>query len=131
MSMKRKLHDIVFNTNCKFRQAFDTFIVLLIMISTFSVALSSVKSYQIHYGSIFNILEWILTLLFTIEYIPVSIYWAIVTLTTVGYGDISSRTPLGKLIASMVMILSYCIIAVPTGLVNVDLSKNLSQSKSK
>jgi voltage-gated potassium channel len=48
-----------------------------------------------------------------------SIYWAIVTLITVGYGDISPRTLLGQVIASMVMILGYAIIAVPTGIVTV------------
>jgi len=50
--------------------------------------------------------------------IPVSVYWAIVTLTTVGYGDISPQTPLGQLFASMIMILGYAIIAVPTGIVS-------------
>ena len=59
--------------------------------------------------------------------IPISIYWAIVTLTTVGYGDISPQTGLGKLISSIIMILGYCIIAVPTGLVSVDISQSLSQ----
>jgi len=49
--------------------------------------------------------------------IPTSIYWAIVTLTTVGYGDISPITPLGKAFASIIMILGYAIIAVPTGIV--------------
>ena len=48
--------------------------------------------------------------------IPLSIYWAVVTLTTVGYGDISPKTPLGQAIASMVMITGYAIIAVPTGI---------------
>lgn len=55
--------------------------------------------------------------------IPESIYWAIVTLTTVGYGDISPVTPLGKAVASLVMICGYGIIAVPTGIVTVELSR--------
>ena len=54
--------------------------------------------------------------------IPVSMYWAIVTLTTVGYGDISPQTPLGQLIASIVMIMGYAIIAVPTGIVSVEIA---------
>lgn len=54
--------------------------------------------------------------------IPRSIYWAIVTLTTVGYGDIAPRTGLGQALASMVMILGYAIIAVPTGIVTVEMS---------
>lgn len=55
--------------------------------------------------------------------IPRSIYWAIVTLTTVGYGDISPHTGPGQAIASVVMILGYAIIAVPTGIVTVELSR--------
>jgi len=54
--------------------------------------------------------------------IPVSMYWAIVTLTTVGYGDISPQTPLGQFIASVVMIMGYAIIAVPTGIVSVEIA---------
>jgi voltage-gated potassium channel len=55
--------------------------------------------------------------------IPTSIYWAIVTLTTVGYGDISPATPLGKALASVIMLLGYGIIAVPTGIVTSELSR--------
>ena len=53
--------------------------------------------------------------------IPVSIYWAIVTMTTVGYGDIAPVTPLGQTIASFIMILGYGIIAVPTGIVSAEM----------
>jgi voltage-gated potassium channel len=55
--------------------------------------------------------------------IPQSIYWAIVTITTVGYGDITPRTPLGQVISCLVMLMGYAIIAVPTGIVTVELSK--------
>lgn len=55
--------------------------------------------------------------------IPTSMYWAIVTLTTVGYGDVAPQTPLGKLLASMVMIIGYGIIAVPTGIVTSELAQ--------
>lgn len=55
--------------------------------------------------------------------IPRSIYWAIVTLTTVGYGDISPQTNLGQALASIVMILGFAIIAVPTGIVTVEMSQ--------
>lgn len=55
--------------------------------------------------------------------IPISIYWTIVTLTTVGYGDISPITPLGQIVASFVMILGYGIIAVPTGIVTAEFAK--------
>jgi voltage-gated potassium channel len=55
--------------------------------------------------------------------IPKSIYWAIVTLTTVGYGDISPQTILGQLLSSLIMIIGYGIIAVPTGIVTVELAQ--------
>jgi voltage-gated potassium channel Kch len=54
--------------------------------------------------------------------IPKSIYWAIVTLTTVGYGDIAPKTPLGQILAGMVMLLGYGIIAIPTGIVTVEMA---------
>ncbi|MCR5887621.1 ion transporter [Hymenobacter sp. J193] len=54
--------------------------------------------------------------------IPKSIYWAIVTLTTVGYGDISPVTVLGQTLASVLMILGYAIIAVPTGIVSAQMA---------
>jgi voltage-gated potassium channel len=55
--------------------------------------------------------------------IPRSVYWAVVTLTTVGYGDISPSTAPGQFLAALVMILGYSIIAVPTGIVTVELSQ--------
>jgi len=54
--------------------------------------------------------------------IPRSVYWAIVTMTTVGYGDISPKTSLGQSLAAMIMIMGYAIIAVPTGIVTSELS---------
>lgn len=53
--------------------------------------------------------------------IPRSIYWAIVTITTVGYGDIAPQTPLGQAIAACIMLLGYGLIAVPTGIMTVEL----------
>jgi voltage-gated potassium channel len=55
--------------------------------------------------------------------IPRSIYWCIVTLTTVGYGDIAPQSPLGQLLASFIMIMGYGIIAVPTGIVTAEMTK--------
>lgn len=55
--------------------------------------------------------------------IPASIYWAITTTTTVGYGDITPVTVMGKMLASLMMITGYAIIAVPTGLITVEMSK--------
>ena len=57
--------------------------------------------------------------------IPRSIYWAVVTLTTVGYGDISPQTNLGQFLATGVMILGYSIIAVPTGIVTAEIGKSM------
>ncbi|WP_345953629.1 ion transporter [Mucilaginibacter sp. PAMB04168] len=61
--------------------------------------------------------------------IPESVYWAIVTITTVGYGDISPVTPVGKFVASVVMLIGYAIIAVPTGILTHDLAMAARQKK--
>ncbi len=66
--------------------------------------------------------------------IPMSIYWAIITLTTVGFGDITPVTPLGQFMASLIMILGYSIIAVPTGIISAEIVKagqNAALKKSK
>jgi len=55
--------------------------------------------------------------------IPMGIYWAIVTMTTVGYGDVSPRSPLGQVLASMLMIVGYGVLAVPTGIVTLELQR--------
>lgn len=60
--------------------------------------------------------------------IPRSIYWTIVTVTTVGFGDITPQTTVGQVIASFTMILGYAIIAVPTGIVTVEMSKQKNRS---
>jgi len=63
--------------------------------------------------------------------IPISIYWAVVTLTTVGYGDISPVTGFGQFLASVVMIIGYGIIAVPTGIVTMEMNKFSNQDVPK
>ncbi len=63
--------------------------------------------------------------------IPHSIYWTIVTLTTVGYGDISPETPLGQFIATLIMIIGYGIIAVPTGIVSAEYATSLKTEYDK
>ena len=78
------------------------------------------------------------SLMYTIEYdpddtigftsIPRSIYWAIVTLTTVGYGDVSPKTGLGQAVASLVMILGYSLIVVPTGIVASSIPRQMTPS---
>ena len=81
-------------------------------------------------GSVFTAVIILGTLMYLIEggengftSIPQSIYWAIVTLTTVGYGDIAPQTVIGQLFASIVMVLGYGIIAVPTGIVTSELMR--------
>lgn len=91
------------------------------------------SSYRI--GVFFIVVLFIVTLMGAIMYviegpegdfysIPQSIYWAIVTITTVGFGDITPQTTLGKFIASFVMILGYAIIAIPTGIISGEFIKS-------
>ena len=91
----------------------------------------SVKKISVFLLAVFALVTIIGSIMYVIEGepngfndIPTSIYWAIVTLTTVGYGDLSPQTPLGKAFASLVMIMGYAIIAVPTGIVTVELSRS-------
>jgi len=62
--------------------------------------------------------------------IPRSIYWAIVTMTTVGYGDISPKTGFGQALAALVMIIGFSIIAVPTGIVTAEITQQLKKKPS-
>lgn len=63
--------------------------------------------------------------------IPVSIYWCVVTITTVGYGDISPVTAMGKVLASVIMILGYSIIAIPTGIVTAEMTRISRRKKQQ
>lgn len=63
--------------------------------------------------------------------IPRSVYWAIVTITTVGYGDVSPQSPLGQFLASFIMIIAYTIIAVPTGIVTSEFTRAYKRKRSK
>jgi len=63
--------------------------------------------------------------------IPLSIYWAVITLTTVGYGDIVPVTALGKFIATFIMLLGYSIIAIPTGIVSIEMSRSIIRKDDK
>lgn len=91
---------------------------------------SSREKIMVFMGAVFTMTVVTGTLMYLIEgqesgftSIPTSIYWAIVTMTTVGYGDISPQTPLGQFLASIVMMTGYAIIAVPTGIVGVEMSR--------
>lgn len=232
-SKKSKYHEVIFEADTPKGKLFDILLIVLILASVTIVMLETVDRYDNQYHTLFKVLEWVFTIIFTIEYllrlhvtkrplnyaisffgiidllailptyiglflvgssfesllviralrllrvfrvlkmvsflkhgkiimlalkqsapkilvflffiliivmifgsvmyvvegatndkfssIPESIYWAIVTLTTVGYGDISPTTPLGKFLASSIMIIGYAIIAVPTGIMTAEL----------
>ncbi|MEL7003948.1 MAG: ion transporter [Bacteroidota bacterium] len=89
-------------------------------------------------GVVFTMVVILGTLMYMIEgsengftSIPRSIYWAIVTLTTVGYGDIAPQTPIGQTLASIIMILGYGIIAVPTGIVSAEMVQQGKKQEEK
>ncbi len=229
---KIKLHDLIYEADTKQGILFDIILILTILLSIVLVMLESIKDFDKEYHNFLNISEWVITILFTVEYIariitikkpasyifsfygivdflatipkyislifggahalvalralrllrvfrilklarylvastklitalkasrikiavflfsvivltiilgtvmyliegpengftsiPYSMYWAIVTLTTVGYGDLAPHTPFGQFIASIVMILGYGIIAVPTGIVTSEITR--------
>jgi voltage-gated potassium channel len=228
---RARLHEIIFESDTRAGRYFDLALIWLILLSVATVILESVREFRDQYGPLLYTLEWVFTLIFTVEYslrllsvrrplryatsffgivdlfaiiptylsivipgsqyllvirilrllrvfrllklseyvaeadtlhralrasrrkisvfisavvllvviigalmyviegeengftsIPRSIYWAIVTLTTVGYGDLSPKTSLGQMLASVVMVIGYGIIAVPTGIVSVELA---------
>ena len=230
--LRRTIYEIIFESETPLGKIFDIILLLAILISISAVVLESVASIRHQFGRILYAIEWIITILFTIEYllrflsvkkpahyvfsffglidllatiptylslfiagaqsllvirifrllrvfrvfkltrylgeastlmmamrasrpkitvflgailaivvtmgsimylvegpvngftsIPRSVYWAIVTLTTVGYGDIAPKTLIGQSLASLLMILGYAIIAVPTGIVTVELAQ--------
>lgn len=63
--------------------------------------------------------------------IPTSVYWAIVTITTVGYGDLAPQTTLGKFLASVAMLMGYAVIAVPTGIVTTEMARGSKKETSR
>ncbi len=98
---------------------------------------ASAKKIIVFLGTVLTLILIIGALMYLIEgeengftSIPQSIYWAVVTMTTVGYGDIAPQTLAGKVLASAVMIVGYSIIAVPTGIVTVEMAKKDSKGVS-
>jgi len=236
---KRKIHEIIYEADTPMGKLFDIILFVIIIFSVILIMLESVKAIDAEYHEILFVLEWIVTIFFTIEYIariisikkpshyifsfygiidflstiplyisyifagsqvllavrafrllrvfrilklarflgeasqlkkalkasrakitvflfavliasvmmgtlmyliegdeagftsiPTSIYWTIVTLTTVGYGDIAPITPQGQAIATIIMLLGYGIIAVPTGMVTAEFSKQSREDTS-
>ena len=91
---------------------------------------SSMRKIAVFIFAVINLVLILGSLMYLIEgsengftSIPKSVYWAIVTLTTVGYGDISPQTPLGQFVASVIMITGYGIIAVPTAIVTAEMTQ--------
>jgi voltage-gated potassium channel len=95
-----------------------------------SALLASRRKIMVFLGAVISLAFIMGTLMYLVEgdqsgftSIPESVYWAIVTMTTVGYGDIAPTTVIGKFIASVMMISGYAIIAVPTGIVGVEMAR--------
>ncbi len=238
--LRSKIHETIFEADTKWGKIFDIILLIFIILSVVVVILESVEIYDVKYHSLFFAIEWVFTIVFTIEYalrvyalmkptkyifsfygiidllsilptylslfvggtqylvtirilrllrifrifklsryihesshlidalqasrrkisiflstvlllviimgslmylieggqesgfdsIPRSMYWAIVTLTTVGYGDITPVTSFGQFIAAIIMIMGYGIIAVPTGIVTAELALTGSANKT-
>lgn len=95
------------------------------------------RKIAIFFASILVLATIIGSLMFLIEgpengftSIPISIYWTVVTVTTVGYGDIIPATPFGKALATMAMLIGYSIIAVPTGIVTAELATEMQRERN-
>ena len=98
----------------------------------------SIYKITIFFGAVLTLVLILGTLLYMIEgeehgftSIPQSIYWAIVTITTVGYGDIAPATVAGKILASIAMLTGYSIIAVPTGIISIEIGKAAQDARKK
>ena len=99
---------------------------------------SSIYKIIVFFGAVLTLVLVLGTLIYLIEgeehgftSIPQSMYWAIVTVTTVGYGDLAPATVPGKLLASVAMLTGYSIIAVPTGIISVELGKAVREGRRK
>lgn len=103
----------------------------------FSALLQARRKIEVFLFSVLTLIIIFGALMFVIEGpdngftdIPTSVYWAIVTITTVGYGDITPQTPLGQFIAGIAMICGYAIIAVPTGIIGAELMQQVQNKNA-
>lgn len=109
------------------REAHTLMIALSVSRPKIVVFLTGVLSVAVMFGTVMYLIEGDDA---GFTSIPTSIYWSVVTMTTVGYGDIAPRTPLGQFLALALMILGYAIIAVPTGIVSAELTRTEIQRKT-
>jgi len=105
LSLLREANDLAAALQRSARKIFVFFSMVIVLATIFGCLMYVVEGAEHGYDSI-----------------PKSIYWAIVTITTVGYGDIIPQTPLGQVIASVGMLMGYAVIAVPTGIVTAELT---------
>ena len=96
------------------RKIFVFFVLMLVLMTVFGCLMYVIEGPVHGFGSI-----------------PESIYWAIVTITTVGYGDVVPHTALGRSIAALGMLIGYAIIAVPTGIITAELAQEIGREKSR
>jgi voltage-gated potassium channel Kch len=138
-----KIYEVIFEADTPLGKLFDVVLLGAILASVLAVCLDSVATFEQRHHNALIIAEWIFTVLFTVgtivvvvgaamyiiegpengfTSIPRSMYWGIVTLTTVGYGDIAPKTIGGQILSSLLMIMGYGLIAIPTGIVTAELT---------
>lgn len=117
----------IFRINKFTREAYSLYHSLVASIYKISVFMFFVVLLAIIMGGLMFMLEGEES---GFDSIPESIYWAIVTITTVGFGDITPNTDVGKFLASLMMLLGYAIIAVPTGIVSVEMYRQREKEKT-
>jgi len=122
-----QLYTVIFEADTRAGRWFDKCLIATILASVAVVVADSVHSIAARYHSTFTLLEWFFTLIFTVEYAArlacvrhplkyaLSFCWAITTMTTVGFGDMTPKTDLGRLIAAAMLLLGWGTLAVLTG----------------
>ena len=119
-----KLHEIIYEADTPEGKLFDVILLITIIASILLVMLESVESIDFKYHEYLNIGEWIITIFFSIEYILRIISIKKPLKYVFSFYGIAPQTPLGQLIASVIMILGYAVIAIPTGIVSSELTKS-------
>lgn len=132
---RQKVYIIIYGVNTPAGKAFDVGLLIMIFLSVFTIVLETVEGVDQIYHQELIFLEWFFTYIEGPENgftsIPKSIFYTIVTLTTVGYGDMVPTTVLGQFFSMILMVTGYGIIAVPTGTVGVEIAKEVGKSINK